>query len=106
MFDSQPGALVVPNSNLREERLYSAEVGMKQRLNSWIAFDGSFYYSFLDHALLRAPFQFDGNDSVQYDGAYSQVLAIQNLDFAWIWGYQFGLRTQINKHFSWKKIYR
>ncbi len=101
VFDSQPGALVVPNSNLREERLYSAEVGMKQRLNSWIAFDGSFYYSFLDNALLRAPFQFDGNDSVQYDGTYSQVLAIQNLDFAWIWGYQFGLRTQINKHFSW-----
>ena len=101
VFDSQPGALVIPNTDLREERLYSAEIGMKQKVNSWIAFDGSFYYSFLDNALLRTPTTFNGSDSVLFDGELSQVLSIQNLDYAWIWGYQFGLRTEINKHFSW-----
>ena len=101
VFDSQPGAVIIPNTDLREERLYSAEIGMKQRVNKWMAFDGSFYYSYLDNAMLRAPMTLNGDDSIFYEGEYSQVLAVQNLDYAWIWGYQFGLRTELNKHFSW-----
>lgn len=101
VFDSQPGALIVPNSNLREERLYSTEFGMKHRINSWMAIDGNLYYSYLDGVMQRAPMTFNGQDSIWYEGEYSQVLAIQNIDYAQIWGYQFGLRTEFSKHVSW-----
>ncbi len=101
VFNSQPGCLIVPNTDLREERLYSSEVGMKQKLNHWIALDASFYYSYLNNAMLRAPFEFRGSDSIFYDGELSQVLAIQNLDYAWIWGYQFGLRSELSKRLFW-----
>ncbi|MDC1028801.1 TonB-dependent receptor [Schleiferiaceae bacterium] len=101
VFDSQPGAVIVPNSNLREERLYSAELGAKQKLGkSWVV-DASFYYSFLDNALERAPYTFMGSDSINFDGELSQVLAVQNLDYAWIWGYQFGVRTDISENLNW-----
>ena len=101
VFDSQPGAVIVPNSNLREERLYSAELGAKQKLGkSWVL-DASFYYSFLDNALERAPYTFMGSDSIDFEGELSQVLAVQNLDYAWIWGYQFGVRTDISENLNW-----
>ena len=41
VFDSQPGAIVIPNENLKEERLYSAEVGMKQLLSKNLVLDAS-----------------------------------------------------------------
>lgn len=94
VFDSQPGSLIIPNADLHEERLYSAELGMKQKVNSWMAIDASFYYSYLNNVMVRAPYNFQGRDSVYYQSELSQVIAIQNMDYAWIWGYQFGIRSQ------------
>ena len=60
VFDSQPGAVIVPNSTLREERLYSAEVGAKQKLGkSWVV-DASFYYSYLRQCLRTRSVHFHG----------------------------------------------
>lgn len=101
VFDSQPGCLIVPNPNLIEERLYSSEVGMKQKLNHWIALDASFYYSYLNNIILQAPYEFQGSDSLYFDGELSRVLAMQNIDYAWIWGYQFGIRSELSKRLFW-----
>lgn len=101
VFDSQPGALIVPNTELKEERLYSAEIGMKHLLGDNVVLDASFYYSYLDDAMIRAPFSFNGQDSIMYDDELSQVLAIQNLDYATIWGYQFGVRSELSKSLFW-----
>lgn len=101
VFDSQPGALIVPNTDLTEERLYSAELGVKHLFGNKLVLDASFYYSYLDQAMVRAPYAIAGNDSMMYDGEMSQILAIQNLDYATIWGYQFGIRTEISKSLFW-----
>lgn len=101
VFDSQPGALIVPNTKLREERLYNAELGLKQQLGTRWMIDASFYYSYLNNAMIRAPYTWDGADSVYFDGEYSQVLAIQNLDYAWMWGYHFSLRTDLSNNMHW-----
>ena len=101
VFDSQPGALIIPNPDLHEERLYSVEMGMKQKLGDRWALDASFFYSYLDEAMERAPFDFGGRDSVFYEGQLSQVLAVQNIDYARIWGYQFGVRSDISKNLHW-----
>jgi hemoglobin/transferrin/lactoferrin receptor protein len=74
---------------------------MKQKLGDRWALDASFYYSFLDEAMERAPFDFGGRDSVFYEGELSQVLAVQNIDYAWVWGYQFGVRSDISKNLHW-----
>ena len=101
VFDSQPGSIVIPNENLKEERLYSAEIGMKQLLSKILVLDASLYYSYLDDAMIRAPLNFNGTDSMLYDGEVSQILAVQNLDYAVIWGYQFGIRTELSKTLFW-----
>lgn len=101
VFDSQPGALIVPNAALTEERLYSAEIGLKHLISKKIVLDASFYYCYLDNAMIRAPFNFNGQDSILYDGLLSEVLAVQNLDYATIWGYQFGVRSELSKSVFW-----
>ncbi len=97
VFDSQPGAVVIPNTNLREERLYSGEFGMKQQLGSRWMVDAAFYYSYMDNIMVRAPYSFDGQDSMMYDGTYSQILAVQNLDYAYMWGYHFSVRADLSR---------
>ena len=101
VFDSEPGALVVPNANLTAERLYSAEIGGTQKVGQHWAIEGGFYYSYLNNALNRAPYTFNGQDSIWFDGEYSQVLAIQNMDYAWIWGYQMGVRSDLSPYVRW-----
>ena len=101
VFDSQPGAVIVPNVNLREERLYSAEVGLKRLLSDFLVLDASFYYSYLNNAMVRAPFSINGQDSLIYDGELSQIMALQNQDYATIWGYQFGVRTEFSSTVFW-----
>ena len=36
-----------------------------------------------------------------YEGEWSQILAVQNLNYATIWGYQFGVRTELSKALFW-----
>ena len=72
---------------------------MKHLLGKHLVLDASFYYSYLDNAMIRAPYTFNGL-GMMYEGEWSQILAVQNLNYATIWGYQFGVRTSSAKRFS------
>jgi hemoglobin/transferrin/lactoferrin receptor protein len=49
---------------------------------------------------VRRDFQFDGQDSIVYDGTLSQVQAIQNGARARVWGVQAGMELQLPAGFS------
>ena len=53
------------------------------------------FYTYLDHALVRRDFNFNGQTEIVYDGELSQVQAIQNASNAKIYGFEFGMRWQI-----------
>ena len=74
---------------------------MKQLLSKRLVLDASLYYSYLDNAMIRAPYSFNGTYSMISDGEMSQILAVKNLDYAIIWGYQFGIRTEFTKSLFW-----
>ena len=95
VFDSQAGNVVVPNPKLEPEYAYSAEVGLASQVGK-IQFDFAAYYSIIDNAIARAPYTFNGEDSIEYDGEESRVLSQQNISSVKVGGVQVGV--------SWKPI--
>lgn len=95
VFDSQIGAVVVPNPNLSSEIAYNSEIGIAGLLFEKIYFDISSYYTLLNNVMSRRDFTFNGQDSIIFKNQLSQVQAIQNLDEAYIYGIQAGVKVEL-----------
>lgn len=102
VFESEPGSVVVPNSDLKPEYAYNAEIGAAKAFKNFLKLDASLFYTYLDDALARRPYQFNGQDSIFFDGTLSQVQAIQNITNAFVFGVQAGLDVNFGKGFGLK----
>lgn len=98
VFDSEPGALVVPNNNLRPEYAYGGELGLQLNFSDLVLIDLATYYTFLDNALIRSNYSLNGMTQIEYDGELSDIQAIQNASKEWIYGFEAGIRFNISKH--------
>jgi hemoglobin/transferrin/lactoferrin receptor protein len=94
IFDSEPGAVVVPNANLKSEYSVNMEVGLAKVFHQKVKFDFSAYYTWLHDAMVRRDYQLNGQDSILYDGTLSRVQAIQNAARAYVYGLQAGIECK------------
>lgn len=97
VFESEVGSVIVPNANLKPEYAYNAEIGTAKRIGNFLKVDICGYYTLLNNALARRAFQYNGKDSIDYDGQLSQVLAIQNITNAYVYGIQAGIDIALGK---------
>ncbi|MBK9274524.1 MAG: TonB-dependent receptor [Flavobacteriales bacterium] len=95
VFDSEPGAVIVPNPDLAPEHAYSAELGIEKVVSERVRVRGSAYYVLLDNAMVRRPFSLNGQDSIVYDGEPSRVDAIQNAAQARVVGCMLSLEARL-----------
>ncbi|MCD4793144.1 MAG: TonB-dependent receptor [Bacteroidales bacterium] len=105
VFDSEPGNVVVPNDDLKPETAYNLDIGILKRFNDKVQIDGAIYYTYLDNALIRSDYTFNGADSILYDGEMSKVQAVVNADNAIIYGFQISLNAEIANFLSIKSNY-
>ena len=99
VFDSEPGSVVVPNSNLKPEYAYNADLGFTKVFSDIVKINLTGYYTILKDALIRRDFMINGQDSIQYDGRLSRVQAIQNSAQARVYGLQAGLKLELPSGF-------
>ncbi|WMN05921.1 TonB-dependent receptor [Marivirga arenosa] len=95
IFDSEPGAVTVPNPTLQAEYAYNWDLGFTKVFNDFLKIDVTAYYTLLNNAMVRRDFQLNGQDSIVYDGVLSQVQAIQNAAKATVYGLQAGLELKL-----------
>ncbi len=95
IYDSEPGAVVVPNPGLKAEYAYSADIGIAKLFGDVAKIDLAGYYTILNNALVRRSFTLNGADSIVYDGEMSKVLAVQNAAVALIYGIQGGFEIKL-----------
>lgn len=95
VFESTPGAVIVPNPGLQAEYAYNAELGLAHVLAQRVKVDLSAYYTLLDNALVRRNFTLNGRDSIVYAGEMSRVEAVQNAARASVWGVQAGVEVKL-----------
>lgn len=94
VFDSEPGAVTVPNPNLSAEYAYNLDVSVAKIIADVVKLDVTGYYTILENALVRRDFTLNGKDSILYDGIMSQVQAIQNAAQAKVYGLQAGMEVK------------
>ncbi|MFO8087845.1 MAG: TonB-dependent receptor, partial [Bacteroidales bacterium] len=88
VFDSEPGAVVVPNPDLKAEYAYNLDIGIAKVFDKTARVELTGYYTMLENALVRRNYQINGQDSILYDGDLSQVMALQNAAVANVYGFQ------------------
>ncbi|PCJ95376.1 MAG: TonB-dependent receptor [Flavobacteriaceae bacterium] len=100
VFDSEPGAVVVPNPNLESEYAYNAEVGIQKNFNDKVVFKAAGFGTYVANALVRRDFYFNGESEIVYNGEISTVQAIQNASKAYTYGYEFGVEAFLSDNLS------
>ncbi|MBT8223491.1 MAG: TonB-dependent receptor [Eudoraea sp.] len=105
VFDSEPGAVVVPNPDLEPEYAYNVELGIRKNFKDKLVLKAASYYTYLVDALVRRDFLFDGEPEIIYNGELSRVQAIQNAAKAYVYGFEMGMQAFISDHWSLEANY-
>ena len=105
VFDSEPGNVIVPNDHLKSEYIYNADLGISKTFVNKFQVNFSLFYSYLNNALIRGDYTFNGQDSILYDGEMSKVQAVINADFARVYGFNLSLNADLLKNLSFKSSY-
>jgi len=82
----------VPNQNLEPEYTYNAELTLERQFGPNVSTSVTGFYTFLDNAIVETTnFQFNGEDSLVFDGELLKVEALVNTGSAFIYGASFNL---------------
>lgn len=100
VFDSAPGNVVIPNTDLEAEYAYNLDIGIAKVFGETLKIDLTGYYTILQNALVRRDFTLNGLDSIMYQGEMSKVQAIQNAAVANVYGLQAGLEVKLGAGFG------
>ncbi len=100
VFDSEPGAVTVPNPDLKAEYAWNADLGVARVFGDRLKLELSAYYTRLDNAMVRRDFELAGQDSIVYEGTLSRVQAIQNAAVADVYGIQAGVEARLGAGFG------
>lgn len=105
VFDSEPGNVVVPNTQIKPEYAYNGEVGFTGTAGDRVSMDFSAFYTILDNAIARGPSTFNGQDSIEYDGVRSRVMSLQNISELWVAGIQAGVNIEFDLGISFRATF-
>lgn len=99
VFDSEPGSVVVPNENLKPEYAYNLDLGWRWHWKDSSKFELNGFYSIINNTLIRSDYQFNGQDSIMYDGQMSKVQALANEGQSTIYGAAMKYSWYFERHF-------
>jgi hemoglobin/transferrin/lactoferrin receptor protein len=100
VFESNAGNLIVPNNELKPEKVSNLEATIERKFNGKTTLTLNGYYMNYTNALTTGKAQFNGEDSIFYDGTLSPVYTTINAGQAYIYGGNLSLNSQVNDHFS------
>lgn len=101
IFDSEPGTVIVPNPDLEPEQAYNGDLGIVRSFGEVLKIDATFFYTWLDNAMARRDYTFNGRQEIMYDGTLSEVEALQNVSSAYVWGIQGGFEALLHPNVTW-----
>jgi hemoglobin/transferrin/lactoferrin receptor protein len=100
VFETAQGAVIVPNGDIKPEKTVTGELGVTKIYNGKTSWENTLYYTSFYDVIVTDRFRYQGQDSIVYDGVLSQVLANQNRDRAYIYGFTTAYRTKLLEDFS------
>jgi hemoglobin/transferrin/lactoferrin receptor protein len=95
VFDSQPGTVIVPNPDVKPEKTFNLDLNVTYSVTDRLRWENVVWGTALRDAIVMAPFEFNGEDSILYDDVLSRVLANQNTREANLWGFSSNLEADV-----------
>lgn len=102
IFDPVAGIVVVPNPGLKPEYAYNIDLGISKDFSDFLHLDATGFHTWLNNAMVRHDFLFNGEDSIIYKGVLSRVQAITNTTYARVYGIHLNLQANITNYLSVK----
>lgn len=90
VFESSPGAVVVPNPGLSSEYATNIDLGFAKTFGEVFKVDATGFYTYLSNAMVRRDFTLNGQTEMMYAGELSRIQAIQNAANAKVYGVSAG----------------
>ncbi len=78
LFDSQKGSVIVPNADIKPEKTFNLDLNLTYKVTDRLRWENVLWGTLFRDAIVTDVFQFNGQDSIEYDGVLSRVLASQN----------------------------
>ena len=102
VFESSTSAkqVVVPNPDLKPEYTYNLDIAYRKTFAGKFQVELTGFYTLFRNAIVKGPFQLNGQDSILYNGVKSQVLASQNAARARLFGGNINLSADFSNYFS------
>ena len=102
VFESNTAALqvVLPNADLKPEYTYNIDLSITQQIFKDFSIEVTGFYSLFRNAIIKAPFTLNGQDSINYNGIRSQILASQNVNHANLFGFNVNMTAVILEKLS------
>jgi hemoglobin/transferrin/lactoferrin receptor protein len=85
VFESNKNQLIVPNKDLKPEYTQNVELGI-QYINEKVNLSGYGFYTNFTNAIVTDYFNYNGADSLMYNGNMTRVFASQNKNKAFVYG--------------------
>ncbi len=87
VFDSEPESVVMPNENLTPEYAYNVDFSVERAFWNLANIKLTGFYTWVKDKMVRRSAEFEGKDSIMYDGVLSEVHKLVNADNASIYGF-------------------
>jgi hemoglobin/transferrin/lactoferrin receptor protein len=102
VFESNTSAkqVVVPNADIQPEYTYNMDLSYRKTVSDIFRLELTGFYTLFRNAIIKAPYQLNGQDSIVYNGVMSQVMANQNVGRAYLYGGTFSINADLSEHFS------
>jgi len=92
--------LIIPNPGIKPEYTYNADVSITKQIAGFIQFEATGFYTHFRNAIGLAPFQLNGQDSISYSGTVVKVFANQNINRAYLYGFNSSVTFDITNKFE------
>ena len=97
VFESAPGAIIIPNPNIKPETTLNNEINLGYFNKSW-SFENVVFYSSLSDFISLAPGTYEGKSTILYNGTQSQVFTSVNKAKGYIYGLNSSISKKLNSH--------
>jgi hemoglobin/transferrin/lactoferrin receptor protein len=100
VFDSAVGDVVVPNPDLAPEKTINMDLNLTRFISDRLRWENVLWGTLLRDAIVTDVYTFNGQDSIEYDGVLSRVLANQNARKARLFGFSSTLEADLNAQWA------
>lgn len=103
IFESSTSAkrVLIPNADINPEYTYNFDLGFSQTIQNKVRFEITGFYTSFRNAIAAAPFKLNGQDSILYNSVKCAVYASQNVNKAYVRGFNVRLKVELSKKISW-----